>query len=216
MKKQIIGSIILVVIITILTVLTTVYTYSLYESDAVSPATANIAKWNIKVNNSMITGLAAESRINIGSIDWQSSGHVRSGKAAPGSIGSFEIEIDPTDTQVSFIYELELEIEDLDNDEFQVHSVTETNGHTIVRTGEKTYSGIVTLTDIANEELINIEVNVIWNNNEDNNDKDYELGIKAGAGVYIPVRINLTQYHGTEVLTPYVEPSNEPNVDPGE
>ena len=69
MKKQIIGSVILVVIITALTVLTTVYTYSLYESDAVSPATANIAKWNIKVNNSMVTGLAAESRINIGSID---------------------------------------------------------------------------------------------------------------------------------------------------
>ena len=104
MKKQIIHSIILVSIIAILTIWITVYTYSLYESVAVSPATSNIAKWNIKVNNSMVTGLSSnESEINIGSIDWQSNGHVRPGKAAPGSIGSFEIEIDPTDTQVSYM-----------------------------------------------------------------------------------------------------------------
>ena len=183
------------------------YTYSLYESVAVSPATSDIAKWNIKVNNSMVTGLSSnESEINIGSIDWQSNGHVRPGKAAPGSIGSFEIEIDPTDTQVSFIYELELEIDDLDNDEFEIHSVTETNGHSVVRTGERTYSGIVSLADINNHEKVNIEVNIVWNNNENNNDKDYELGKKAETEVYIPVRINLKQYHGTEVLTPYIDP----------
>ena len=207
MKKQIIHSIILVSIIAILTIWITVYTYSLYESVAVSPATSNIAKWNIKVNNSMVTGLSSnESEINIGSIDWQSNGHVRPGKAAPGSIGSFEIEIDPTDTQVSFMYELELEIDDLDNDEFEIHSVTETNGHSVVRTGERTYSGIVSLADINNREKVNIEVNIVWNNNENNNDKDYELGKRAEAEVYIPVRINLKQYHGTEVLTPYIDP----------
>ena len=66
MKKQIILSIIIVITITILTVLITTYTYSLYESVGVTPATSNIAKWNIKVNNSMVTGLSSnESQINI-------------------------------------------------------------------------------------------------------------------------------------------------------
>ena len=207
MKKQIIYSILLVSFIIIITVTITVHTYSLYESATANPATSDIAKWNIKVNNSMVTSLSSnESEINIGSINWQNNGHVRPGKAAPGSVGSFEIEIDPTDTQVSFIYELELEIEDLDNEEFMIQSVTETNGHTIVRTGDKTYSGIATLAEINNNQKYNIEVNIVWNNNESNNDKDYELGIKADTGVNIPVIINLKQYHGTEVLTPYVEP----------
>ena len=211
MKKQIIYSIFLVITIIIATVGVTVYTYSLYESVDVNTATSNIAKWNIKVNDSMVTGLSSNnSEINIGSIDWQSSGHVRPGKAAPGSIGSFEIEIDPTDTQVSFIYELELEMEDLDNDEFGISSVTETNGHTIVRTGEKTYSGIALLSDINNGDTYNLEINILWNNNENNNDKDYDLGSRAEDEVYIPVSINLRQYHGTEVLTPYVEPVPDP------
>ena len=211
MKKQIIYSIFIIIIITIVTIGITMYTYSLYESVDVSTATSNIAKWNIKVNDSMITGLSSnESEINIGSIDWQSNGHVRPGKAAPGSIGSFEIEIDPMDTQVSFIYELELEIEDLDNDEFGIDSVTETNGHTIVRTGEKTYSGIALLSEINNGDTYNLEINIVWNNNENNNDKDYELGKRAEDEVYIPVRITLQQYHGTEVLSPYVEPTEEP------
>ena len=61
------------------------------------------------------------------------------------------------------------------------------------------------MAQINNNEIINIEVNIIWNNNESNNDKDYELGKKAEMEVYIPVRINLKQYHGTETLVPYVE-----------
>lgn len=207
MKKQIILSIIIVITITILTVLITTYTYSLYESVGVTPATSNIAKWNIKVNNSMVTGLSSnESQINIGSINWQSNGHVRPGKAAPGSTGSFEIEIDPMDTQVSFIYELELEIEGLNNSEFGINTVTETNGHSIVRTGVNTYSGIVSLADINNHETINIEINLLWNNNESNNKNDYELGKSADVGIFIPVIINLKQYNGSETLVPYEEP----------
>ena len=206
MKKQIIQALFIVVIIIIVTVSLTFYTYSLFESDAVSPATSDLAKWNIKVNNSMITGLpSGQNQMNIGNITWNSGGHVRAGKAAPGSVGYFEIEIDPTDTQVSFIYELELDMSNIDNEEFEIQSVIETNNNTIVRTGEYTYAGIMSLSAITNEEIHNIRVNIIWNNNEQNNESDYELGIRAEMEVYIPVTIRLTQYHGTEVLTPYQE-----------
>ena len=206
MKKQIIYALFIVIGIIAITVSLTVYTYSLFESDAVSSASSNIAKWNIKINNSMITGLPLDqNQINIGSINWNSGGHVREGKAAPGSVGYFEIEIDPTDTQVSFIYELELDMSNIDNEEFEIQSVIETNNNTIVRTGEYTYSGIIPLSDIVNNKTHNIKISIIWNNNEQNNSSDYELGIKAETEVYIPVTIRLTQYHGTEVLTTYQE-----------
>ena len=93
----------------------------------------------------------------------------------------------------------------IDNEEFEIQSVVETNNNTLVRTGEYTYAGIMSLSNISNDETRNIRVNIIWNNNEQNNESDYELGIRAEMEVYIPVTITLTQYHGTEVLTPYQE-----------
>ena len=111
MKKQIVYAILVVVLIIVSTISLTVYTYSLFESDATVSTTNDTAKWNIKVNNNMVTSLSpSQNEINIGSIQWNSGGHVRSGKAAPGSVGSFEILLDPTDTQVSFIYELEMDM----------------------------------------------------------------------------------------------------------
>ena len=50
MKKQIIYALFIVIGIIAITVSLTVYTYSLFESDAVSSASSNIAKWNIKIN----------------------------------------------------------------------------------------------------------------------------------------------------------------------
>ena len=92
------------------------------------------------------------------------------------------------------------------NNEFGISSVSETNGKTIVRTGENTYSGIVSLADINNHEKVNIVINLLWNNNESNNKNDYELGKSADVGIFIPVIINLKQYNGSEILIPYEEP----------
>ena len=108
MKKHIL--IILCVFSSIFLIAQVVYTYSLFETERQTVVTSPIAKWNVLVNNSLLTNnYGQENTFNLGSINWNSGGHVRSGKAAPGSVGTFEIEIDPTDTEVSFLYELDID-----------------------------------------------------------------------------------------------------------
>ena len=201
-RKTVIG----VILIAVILFISSYYTYSLYEINKQITVSSDIAKWNVKVNNTMVTkSNTTVTTFSLGSIDWNSGGHVRSGKASPGSTGSFEIEIDPTNTDVSFTYELTIDTSSLQNDEFKISSVRETNGNEFIRTGKNTYVGIARLNNNQNGRKYNIEINITWNNNEANNANDYELGKKAELEVDIPVSLNISQYTGTEQFTEYQE-----------
>ena len=183
-----------------------IYTYSLFETERETVVAPPIAKWNVLVNNTLLTNnYGQQNTFDLGSISWNSGGHVRQGRAAPGSVGTFEIEIDPTDTEVSFLYELVIDMSLLNNDRIVIQSVTEEDGHEFVRTGEYTYVGIARYSDISDGDTYNIDIDIIWNNDESNNHNDYELGKRAEDVVSVPVSINIVQYTGDEVITPYVE-----------
>ena len=202
-KKLIVMSIIFIAVILFIEI---IRTYALFETNKEISVSSNIAKWNIKVNNTMVTNSNNENTtFSLGSIDWNSGGHVREGKAAPGSTGTFEIEIDPTNTQVSFVYELTIDTSNLNNKEFVISNVNETNNNYFIRTGENTYIGIARLSDNQEGQKYNIEINITWNNNEENNEKDYELGKKAELEINIPVSLKVSQYVGTEQFTEYQE-----------
>lgn len=203
-KKRI--TVIGVTLIAVILFIALYYTYSLFETNKEITVSSDIAKWNVKVNNTMVTGGGTTAAtFNLGSINWSSGGHVRSGKAAPGSTGSFTIEIDPTNTDVSFTYELTIDTSSLENDEFIISRVRETNGNEFIRTGENTYVGIARLNNNKNGRKYNVEINITWNNNEENNSSDYELGKKAELEVNIPVSLNIEQYTGIETFTEYQE-----------
>ena len=206
MRKKIL--IILCGIIFIILCLEVKNTYSLFETDGEATASKNLAKWQIKVNNTYITTLSEErNTFSLGSIEWESKGHVKEGKAAPGSVGKFYIEIDPTTTEVSFIYEITLDTSSLNNSEFQISSVAEVNGKSFIRTSENTYVGIVPLNEIKTNTKYKVEVNIVWNNNEENNEADYKLGSKADIEIDIPVSVLVRQYDGSETFTEYNEES---------
>ena len=206
MKKHIL--VILCVFSSIFLLVEIVSTYSLFETERETVVTSPIAKWKILVNNTMLTDFNGQvNSFDLGSINWNSGGHVRSGKAAPGSVGTFAIEIDPTDTEVSFLYELEIDTSLLGNDEISIISVIEGDGHEFIRTGEFKYVGIAYFNDINNGDKYHININIEWNNNEENNDSDYELGKKAEDVVSVPVNLNIIQYTGDEVIVPYEEGS---------
>lgn len=183
-------------------------TYSLFETNSAVEASSELAKWHVKINNNYITNLTTQvNTFELGNIKWDSKEHVVAGKAAPGSIGRFNIEIDPTDTQVSFIYEITIDISTLNNSEFQIKYINETNNYKLVRTGKNTYSAIVTLEEIQSGIKHDIEIGLIWNDNEENNQYDYELGTKANVGINIPVSITVSQYTNNQELVEYVEDS---------
>ena len=164
-------------------------TYSLFETNGTVDVSSDLANWYIMVNNNNINDQA----------------HVIDEKAAPGSSGKFNLVIDGADTQVSFVYEITIDLSSLNNDEIQIDYVKELNNYNLVRTGENTYSSVITLEEIKNNVTHNIELGLIWNNNEKNNKVDYELGSQGNEGINIPIIISFFQYTGVEELVPYVK-----------
>ena len=192
-------------------IISTIRTYALFESTGTGEASSRLANWKIKINNTNIVNLTETNRtFNLGSVNWTNQNHVKAGKGAPGSIGTLHIIIDPDDTEVSFTYELTFDLTALNNSEFQIHSISETSGETLIRTGENTYTGIAYLNDIQNNKEYDIEIQFIWNNSVLNDEDDYELGRRAGEDINIPIAIRAKQYIGEEIEE-YREPTNNEN-----
>ena len=84
-------------------------TYSRYVAGTTGNVEADFAKWQLLVNNNDITDNNTNS-ISFTPVIEQSE-HVRDNVIAPSSKGYFDIEIDPTNVDVSFKYKLSLQIE---------------------------------------------------------------------------------------------------------
>lgn len=188
-------------------------TYSLFETDTSTFVNSDLAKWEIKINNNNLNMLTEDNNIfSLGSIKWSNQNHVKNGKASPGSNGSFFIEIDPTSTDVSFLYNLTFDMSNLKNDAIEIISINEENSKKLVRTGIDTYTGIFKLNEIKKGEKHLIKVDVIWNDNEENNELDYELSQSINNNIGILVMIDVVQYDGTNEIIEYEEESVDNEV----
>lgn len=117
-----------------------------------------------------------------------------------GLTGSFKIRIDPKDTDVSIKYEVSLQQEELDNSNLIIKSITETQqGNELIKIGDNTYAGIITLEQIKAGNINEITVEVEWVDNENNNEKDLELGTKWNFEYQIPITVHVSQYFGEEL-----------------
>ena len=85
-------------------------TYSRYVANTTSDINASFSKWEILVQNTDITSNGTSS-ITIEPII-QGNDHVADGTLAPSSKGYFDINIDPTNVDVSFNYNISLDIVD--------------------------------------------------------------------------------------------------------
>lgn len=174
--------------------------FGLLESETTRVVQNRLGKWTILVNNTNVT--ASEIDFNINSITYNTASTVQSGKLAPGLGGYFDIAIDPSDTEVSIRYDITYDttaFEDADTT-LGISGVSEISNKQIVRTDENTYTGIISLSDIANERVDTIRTTISWVNDETKNEEDSELGKTANTTVEIPVHIALTQYTGEQIV----------------
>ena len=176
-------------------------TYRLFESNKTKLVDNPIASWNILINNS---NLNQNKTFTINNFQIDENTTVKNGRIAPGTTGYFDIEIDPSDTDVSIRYDITFDCSKLPSN-LTVESIEETNGYTIVRTDAYTYSNIITLTNIKNGVKNNIRVHIKWQNVEEQNQNDTEIGLNKEYILNIPITITATQYFN-ETLQPYVEP----------
>lgn len=176
-------------------------TYGLFESNKTKLVDNPIASWNILINNS---NLNQNKTFTINNFQIDENATVKNGRIAPGTTGYFDIQIDPSDTDVSIRYDITFDCSKLPSN-LTVESIEETNGYTIVRTDAYTYSNIITLTNIKNGVKNNIRVHIKWQNVEEQNQNDTEIGLNKEYILNIPITITATQYFN-ETLQPYVEP----------
>ena len=175
--------------------------YALFESQRINTSNLEIAKWTVKVNDNMLSGSTSSFTIN--NFTWSTSEYVKEGKAAPGLNGYFDIEIDPNDADTSIKYDVTFDFSVLDSNQFSITEIKEIDDKSIVRTGEYTYSNIILLDDIKTGETNTIRVYIEWINDENNNEKDSELGTVLNNQVMIPVAVDVTQYVEGDTLTAY-------------
>lgn len=200
MKKQfyILSALFVIVVIAEI-----IYAFGLLESHTTRVVEKNLGEWTILVNEVDVTGEVVE--FDIDNINYDTDSNVKSGKIAPGLGGYFDISIDPTDTDVSIRYDITYDKTSIQATQtsIDVTSVAETSGKTIVRTGENTYTGIISLNEINNNQVDTIRTTINWPNVEANGEKDYEVGKTSNASIELPIAIKLTQYTG-EQITAYV------------
>ena len=174
--------------------------YALLYSQEKASVALQLGKWNIEVNNTNVTNGESKTYL-IDTINLINSENVKEGKIAPGTKGNFEITMDPTDTQVSFRFDITINSEE-SNSVLTIQTITADNDINIVRTGENTYSGIIPLSFIETGKKVNFYVEFEWVNNEDLNERDTNVGAVSSNTQGIPMIIEFSQYLG-ETLEEY-------------
>ena len=107
-KKKIV--LLLIILFLVLLVNTITSTYAKYKTVTNSEFNTNIARWNIKVNNQDITN--NEPLTNSLTPIFPGNEYIAENVIAPGATGYFELEIDATNVDVSFKYDVTIEESD--------------------------------------------------------------------------------------------------------
>ena len=154
---------------------------------------------NITVNGTDITK-GTDIQFAINNVTVEENEHVKPGNIAPGLTGTFKINIDPENTNVSTRYDIYLDEEKLTNPNIQIKSIKETlNGNELVKTDKNTYTGIIPLEKIQAGTTNEITVEVEWIENEDHNEEDIGLGTTWNAEYQIPITVHVCQYLGEQL-----------------
>ena len=171
-------------------------TYTIYESKVGGFVDPDIANWSIKVNDVVVTAEDVVT-VDISDIEW-STDHVIENKIAPEGKGILSINVDPMDTQVAIRYDIEVIDSTVEPSKIlTINSISDTSAE-LIRTGFSTYTGIITLSDIANNEIKNIKIDVSWID-----DKDIEFNAEEiNADDYLEINFTAVQYGGEQIV-PY-------------
>lgn len=207
MNKKI--KLIIFILILILLVVILRSTFSKYVNTATAVINEDVGKWVIKLNNTDITTEAVSTKFNMDQVywDWENSPHVKYPNVAPGMKGYFDIVIDPTDTDVSIEYTIEIDDSLVSSPDInlKITDIQEINGKEVVvnpnPNGPEVVDRIKKLAEIQseneNERLDTIRIFIEWENNEDNNETDSEIGKVAGNIISLPITVDVIQYTGT-------------------
>lgn len=189
--------IIIVLIICIVFVVLFIYgiktVYGLFESNSNGVIKVSAGNWKITLNNEDISS-GVEKTFNIDSVNIEGSKYVKEGKIAPGMNGTFNINIKAM-ADVAVRYDITFDTSKIDNQNINITSIKAiTNGEVLIKTGENTYTKVFTLEEAKAGIESTVQAMVEWQNNEEYNEKDTNIGKTVDYNINIPVKVEVTQY----------------------
>ena len=178
---------ILVLIMLIISFFQITSMYALYREELESEYNTLLGVWAIKVNGSDISSGGQQNltfEITDEDLKYVASQYIQENKIAPNGKASFDIEIDPTNTDVSIIYQINLESIDIPNAQMKLLSVDnyfKKDGqanvtNTEVNQNGNLYTGVIPMEKIRLGYKNHLTLNFQWVNEEINNIPDSSLG----------------------------------------
>lgn len=193
----------LIVILTFYMLFTIIQnSYALFETEGIAVVEQKLAKWVITVNDIGVTGSTKEFIVN--NFKYSTSEYVNENKLAPGGSCYFDIVIDTHDTDVAVKYVIDFDFTLMNDYNFIKTEVIDLTNGDIIKTDKNQYTGVVDIEEIKKGQTKTLRVNLSWENDEINNEKDSELGLNEDSEFTIPVNVRLTQYTSEEIV-PYTE-----------
>ena len=198
---------ILVLIMLIITFFQIANMYALYKEQLQSDYTSLLGIWAIKVNGIDISsgGQNLTFTMTEDNLQYMNSANVKDGKIAPGRQACFEIIIDPTNTDVSILYTLNIKLSEITEAQmnlvkvenyFQKDGETEQVTNEAIYTGQESHEAVIPIGTINEKYLNHIKLYFEWVDAEENNGTDSVIGATENAKISVPLEINLKQYTG--------------------
>lgn len=195
---------ILLILIMLIVIYGIIHIYAIFHSELDGNIELEKGIWNIEVNNTDITNETLKE-FTIDTIDMETNEHVKNGKLAPGMKGSFKIGINPKNTNVSVKYEISLNEKQMANSSIKINSIKEIEqNNELIKTGENSYTGIISLDNIKKNIKNNIKVEIEWVDDRENDKLDEKIGSVYNSKIQIPITVHVSQYFG-ETIDEYVE-----------
>lgn len=166
-------------------------TLAVFESSATGTYNADIAKFKIKLNDNFISD-GLEKTFVIDSFIYSEDNNTESGYISPGRSGYFDVELDANETDVAFMYEITLSPSEELNDNIS-YSVESLNGGNVSVSDDGVYSGEYSLSDIENNNIITLRINITWTDLEEYDENDTLLGTIRDKKINIPIRVHVSQ-----------------------
>ena len=197
---------VLVLIMLIISLFQIANMYALYKDQLQGDYASLLGIWSIKVNGVDIS-TGEDNRtftMTEDNLTYIDSEHVKSQKMAPGTQAYFDIAIDPTNTDVSILYTVDVKFDDITYAKMKLINVknyfkkddeTEeiTNNEVNTELDSHQHKGIIPISKINEKYLNYIRLYFEWENVEANNEKDSELGQTENGKISIPIEINFKQ-----------------------
>lgn len=184
--------------------------YALYKEQLQGDYTNLLGVWAIKVNGVDISSGGQDLTFTMteDNLQYMESTTIKDGKIAPGRQACFEITIDPTNTDVSILYTLNIKLSEIAEAKmtlvrvenyFQKQDETEQITNEEVYTGEELHKAIIPIGKINEKYMNHVKLYFEWTNVEENNESDSILGATESAKISVPLEINLKQYTGETI-----------------